>query len=1070
MAFAGCTTDDLTNHIVTDNSFKEESISFGFNMESLTRADIGGDAAANLLGDNFYVTGTKGTEAANSPSPTLVFDNYLVHYDTNTAGTTTSNTANWEYVGVTPGMAPTADYVKLSSLVAQTIKFWDYSADQYDFMAFSTGTYKAVAGTSGADDEIGVTAMKYGTALAGSATAYTFDMPSVDAIKNTYITDITEVSKADYGKEVTLKFKNIGSKVRVALYETVPGYAVKDVQFYQVDGTTDFSGTKSATATLISATGLPIKGTIDVSFPQIGTDSHGAAAYDRAAATVTPAAVDGTEPFQTFGTLSNFATSKEGYEVGSNYLGRTSPTATFAGSAEAGYYTTMFPVSSSSALTLRVDYTLVSVDGSAEEIHIKGAKAVVPSVYTKWQPNYAYTYIFKISDDTNGWTGTGGDPAGLFPITFDAVVAEATDFNAEQTTVTTVATPSITTYQENHNYTMGEFSVTSGKDIYVMVMDNSTTPATLIGGLGDTNSRVYLLSRKATEAEVLDALTMRTTAVASDDVTGRNGLVLTKVDAVDNTVTEIINGVDGNPITGITPGTASKISISALSADKSYAYIYVSSTSTEEVNRFDLVSVTVGNPISSSSSGTFYKLTKAQVAAGTTLTAAEAPDDAYIYFSVTGTGTSSVIYSYINSLGKTSIPAGCVKVAKSSLASATGDTNAEADTFYFETYLTNNGKYVARVIQTTSASDPVPPTPSSTDALTFEAKEAGAVVTFTKGTSVANQIEYSTDGGTTWATYSAPITLTNVGDKVSFRGNNPAYGVVAGADNSRFSCSKDCYVYGNIMSLINPTGFATATVLTAPHTFKRMFGDSHIYSHPTRKLELPATTLTPHCYDSMFESCDKLTVAPDLPATTLASYCYNRMFSTCWSLTVAPSLPATTLSDYCYYQMFEGCLNLTTAPSLPATSLAEYCYDAMFEGCTNLTTAPATMPATTLAEGCYSAMFQGCTSLAAAPVLPATTMASRCYLSMFDGCTNLTAAPSLPAATLSYACYSFMFRNCTHLNSVKCLATDISATGCTLNWLSGVAASGTFTKATGVDWSGKTGSDGIPSGWTVVEQ
>ena len=60
-----------------------------------------------------------------------------------------------------------------------------------------------------------------------------------------------------------------------------------------------------------------------------------------------------------------------------------------------------------------------------------------------------------------------------------------------------------------------------------------------------------------------------------------------------------------------------------------------------------------------------------------------------------------------------------------------------------------------------------------------------------------------------------------------------------------------------------------------------------------------------------------------------------------------------------------------------------------------------------------------------------------------------------------------MFYGCTSLNSVTCLATDISATDCTKDWLSGVASSGTFTKAAGVDWSGKTGFDGIPSGWTV---
>ncbi len=153
-------------------------------------------------------------------------------------------------------------------------------------------------------------------------------------------------------------------------------------------------------------------------------------------------------------------------------------------------------------------------------------------------------------------------------------------------------------------------------------------------------------------------------------------------------------------------------------------------------------------------------------------------------------------------------------------------------------------------------------------------------------------------------------------------------------------------------------------------------------------------------------------------------------------------LPATTLANYCYDYMFYNCISLTTAPSeLPATTLANYCYDFMFSYCTNLTTAPE-LPATTLAAGCYNGMFQGCASLAAAPVLPATTLAAYCYGYMFQGCRNL--------------------------NSIKCLATNISANNCTSRWAENVAASGTFTKAASMS-SWTTGTDGIPSGWTVVD-
>ena len=203
-----------------------------------------------------------------------------------------------------------------------------------------------------------------------------------------------------------------------------------------------------------------------------------------------------------------------------------------------------------------------------------------------------------------------------------------------------------------------------------------------------------------------------------------------------------------------------------------------------------------------------------------------------------------------------------------------------------------------------------------------------------------------------------------------------------------------------------------------------------------------------------------------LPATTLADCCYDSMFYGCTSLTTAPELPATTLADCCYDSMFYGCTSLTTAPELPATTLAYRCYKSMFSGCTNLTTAPA-LPATTLANYCYQYMFSGCTSLTAAPALPATTLTNWCYNNMFYGCTSLTTAPELPATTLASGCYERMFYNCINLNYIKMLATDISATKCLYYWVRNVASTGTFVKNPDMTTL-STGENGIPSGWTVV--
>jgi hypothetical protein len=148
-------------------------------------------------------------------------------------------------------------------------------------------------------------------------------------------------------------------------------------------------------------------------------------------------------------------------------------------------------------------------------------------------------------------------------------------------------------------------------------------------------------------------------------------------------------------------------------------------------------------------------------------------------------------------------------------------------------------------------------------------------------------------------------------------------------------------------------------------------------------------------------------------------------------------------SRYTFVRLFESS-KVVNAKNLilPATTMATSCYSSMFIGCTNLTTAPSVLPATTLASNCYSAMFQNCTSLTTAPELPATTLTSNCYQKMFVGCTSIT--------------------------SIKCLATDISASECTSGWVNGVAASGTFTKASSMSsWTRNV--NGIPSGWSVVD-
>jgi hypothetical protein len=302
-------------------------------------------------------------------------------------------------------------------------------------------------------------------------------------------------------------------------------------------------------------------------------------------------------------------------------------------------------------------------------------------------------------------------------------------------------------------------------------------------------------------------------------------------------------------------------------------------------------------------------------------------------------------------------------------------------------------------------------------------------------------LSYSKDNGTTWTTANSADTISvNASDKVLWKGTTTpqsakGIGMFSGDTAVRYS------IEGNAMSLLFGDNFKGQTSLSGKnYALCFLFRDNtNVIS--AENLSLPATTLASDCYAYMFVSCTNLTTVPELPATTLASSCYGGMFIGCTSLTTAPELPATTLASDCYSGMFSNCTNLTTAPELPATTLVNSCYNSMFDGCTSLTTAPE---------------------------LPATTLANYCYQYMFNGCTSLTTAPELPATTLVYGCYEYMFDGCTSLNSIKCLATNISAINCTSNWVNGVAANGTFTKAASMtSWT--EGNNGIPSGWTVVD-
>ena len=493
---AACTSDNIVGEGNNEYPVNGEvkAITFGSSAATTTRADYTGATAAAKLGDNFVVEGVKsnGTVATQE----TVFDHYNVNFVDGTANTTTSNTAGWEYVAQTKN--------DLASIAAQSIKYWDYAKSQYDFIAFSAGSATPVytTGTLNAG-EVRFSAID-ATKMNGEDSdtdgkidvgAYSIEGAAADLAK-VYIADMVTayrdpIATTDYNKVVQFKFRSLSAKVRVALYETVPGYSVKDVVFYTDASTAATDGE----AHLFTTDGDVFNnaGTYTVYYPTTGSANKAETDYNKAHVAFEAAATDGTATDKAFGELDNFV-SYEVAEAADDYLGRYSNAATYAGESANNYYTVVIPNETGAVLNLKVNYKLVSTDGSGEVINVTGATAQVPAVYATWKPGYAYTYIFKISQNTNGVTNPSAGPAGLYPITFDAVVTETED--GVQETITTVATPSITTYAKGAIVTAND-EYTAGSNIYAIV-ENGT--ALTVG----TNANLYTVTIEAGAAQTIN--------------------------------------------------------------------------------------------------------------------------------------------------------------------------------------------------------------------------------------------------------------------------------------------------------------------------------------------------------------------------------------------------------------------------------------------------------------------------------------------------------------------------------------------------------------------------------------
>lgn len=114
LALASCSSDDFLGENPGNVQNASNAINFSGDAGKITRATSNEGDDYVKLDKQFKVYGVKTTDGTMFHN---VFVDYSVWYDENL---TTSNTNKWEYVGNN-----------------QTIKYWDYSASEYRFVAGS---------------------------------------------------------------------------------------------------------------------------------------------------------------------------------------------------------------------------------------------------------------------------------------------------------------------------------------------------------------------------------------------------------------------------------------------------------------------------------------------------------------------------------------------------------------------------------------------------------------------------------------------------------------------------------------------------------------------------------------------------------------------------------------------------------------------------------------------------------------------------------------------------------------------------------------------------------------------
>ena len=480
---ASCSSDfDLSEG--GGNAGGSDVIGFQMRTGNTSRATTGLQSAGHY---NFGVFGYKKNDKVNP-----IMGNYLVGYldakgyQPGTGSTVgdqpgvADGTSYWMYEkmgygqfnGTYAGETVNPNTPYASNNEGQYLRYWDKSADHTCFYAYApyvntgaTGkTVTYVDGTpKGSSDDTYVLTIPNGTIEHG------FDDPSTYE----FMYASAKVLVGDYGHDVSLKFNRLNAKVNIKFWEDIEGYSVRLIDLTPAYGVAATPSIKEAgqgsygykLGKIYTKNGVKIKFNADAEFQNLKQYAGETTSDPLNFKTPTASLIGENRVMATPSPSTYYAIPKGS---GANVLADGELNYSASGSAPATEL-------AQTGLTFHVSYELISTTG--EKITVTDATVHVPKDYCNWEANKHYTYIFRITKNSNGSTATTTpDPTdpevptvnALYPIVFDNCVVEDWATEDSEWNITDGNTPI-----PYHNITLSKYSVNAGEDITITSITDS---------------------------------------------------------------------------------------------------------------------------------------------------------------------------------------------------------------------------------------------------------------------------------------------------------------------------------------------------------------------------------------------------------------------------------------------------------------------------------------------------------------------------------------------------------------------------------------------------------------------